>query len=164
MGDPQAVARFISDFLFADAAVPLADAVLSFVEAQVARGFAPPEVERAWTSEAGEPLARASDRRDSRMPLVRTALSLSSALRRARRARGALDGSRTLWIDDDPDLSAVGERMLESCGAVIFYVGILKPGADRPAGSFGITNDPGELLHLVLKSVRVVQVNPKVVE
>jgi hypothetical protein len=33
---------------------------------------------------------------------------------------------------------------------VIFYVGRLDPGAERPAGSFGITNRPEELLHLVL--------------
>jgi CheY-like chemotaxis protein len=33
---------------------------------------------------------------------------------------------------------------------VIFYVNRLPPGTDRPAGSLGITDDPGELLHLTL--------------
>jgi CheY-like chemotaxis protein len=33
---------------------------------------------------------------------------------------------------------------------VVFYVGSVDRAAGTPAGAFGITNDPGELLHLIL--------------
>jgi len=142
------------------------------------------------------------------LAFARTVLSRTPALRRARRMRGVIEGSRILWIDDRPELTLLERRTLEELGAgvvtaqgtagalellsgtrraprghlfdliisdiarphapragvealpllratapdtpVVFYVGSLDPGADRPLGSFGITNDPGELLHLVL--------------
>jgi CheY-like chemotaxis protein len=122
--------------------------------------------------------------------------------------QGVLKGSRVLWIDDQPSLTAAEQRTLESLGVevtraidtiralelvgpvragrrgapfdailsdiarpdsrtagvdalpllrqlapetpVIFYVGRSEPRAYAPAGAFGITSDPEELLHLLL--------------
>jgi CheY-like chemotaxis protein len=143
--------------------------------------------------------------------LARAFVTRSTALRRARRMRSVLEGSRILWIDDRPALTAPEVSVFRSLGAsvtqvpdtasalarlgrggepraaggpppfdiilsdiarpdspsagvddlpalreaapttpVIFFVAKLEPGLDRPFGSAGITNDPVELLHLVL--------------
>jgi AcrR family transcriptional regulator/CheY-like chemotaxis protein len=142
------------------------------------------------------------------LELVRSVIQRSPALRRARRMRSSLEGSRILWIDDRPDLTLPEGEVLEELGAdvvraadtsraverlqegapggpnprfdliisdiarpgsskagtqelpllravapavpVIFYVGRVDEGSERPEGSFGITHDPEELLHLVL--------------
>jgi len=142
------------------------------------------------------------------LELVRSVIQRSPALRRARRMRSSLTGSRILWIDDRPDLTLAEGEVLEELGAevvratdtfraverlqrgapggpsprfdliisdiarpgssragtqelpllravapavpVIFYVGRVDEGSERPEGSFGITHDPEELLHLVL--------------
>jgi AcrR family transcriptional regulator len=53
--------------------------------------------------------------------------------------------SRTAGTDELPLLKRAAPTT-----PVIFYVDVLDPRTSRPAGSSGITDDPGELLHLIL--------------
>jgi CheY-like chemotaxis protein len=56
--------------------------------------------------------------------------------------------SRTAGIDALPLL-----RQLAPNTPVIFYVGTSDPNRDPPAGAFGLTTDPSELLHLVIDAL-----------
>ncbi len=227
IGSTEQVAALVTPLLLDEAALPVAAAAEALARARVARGF-PAEEDRpeGWAAlvQHPDPAALAAARRrmgdrippevweivgrpprapSTELPLARALVTRSTALRRARRMRKVLEGSRILWIDDRPELTAPEVALFRSLGAsviqvqdtgaaldrlrgrgapfdvilsdvarphspsagvdalpalkeaapdtpVLFFVAEVDPDRDRPRGSAGITNDPSELLHLVL--------------
>lgn len=227
IGSAEGVAELVTPLLLDEAALPVAGAAEALAHARMARGF-PAEDDRReqWATlvEHPDPLALDLARRrmgdrippavwdilgrppsppPPELPLARALVSRSAALRRARRMRKVLEGSRILWVDDRPGFNAPEVVLFRSLGAsvvqvldttealdrirvqeepfdvvlsdiarpgspsagmdglpalreaapdtpVVFFVAKLDPDRDRPPGSAGITNDPSELLHLVL--------------
>lgn len=94
--------------------------------------------EEQMLTRVGAHIARAVDLDDA-LPLAETGpfdLILSDIAR---------SGSDRAGIEDLPVLEKAFPGV-----PVVFYVGQVEAGEPPPAGSFGITNDPEELLHLVL--------------
>jgi hypothetical protein len=157
---------------------PMAAAEEAFSVAQIERGREPRDshtssairrAKQARASFQGSHILWIADDLGRAAAEQRTLESLGAKLSRARDTLGALGELHGMQSASSPRsfdviVSDVARHDSGTGGAdelpllkraapttpVIFYVARLEPDTRRPAGSLGITDDPGELLHLVL--------------
>src|SRR5690606_32938772 len=128
-------------FLLEDAAQSIEQAALSFREAQMVRASkfgTPAPAFLAERRRGGSGIVR-----DSGGPspeLYRDMLAEAPALRRARRMRPSIAGSRMLWIDDTPERAEPERRMLELLGGEVV-------GAKNTEGALALLTDPERVAH-----------------
>jgi CheY-like chemotaxis protein len=154
-----------------------AAAAQAFAQAQFSRGHDPRTLDTSGLRRArharrvleGSRVLWIDDRPERLAAEQRTLEALGASVARARDTLEVLERLHELQAGATPGsfdviLSDIARHDSASAGTdelpllkraapgtpVIFYVNRLTAGAERPAGSVGITDDPGELLHLIL--------------
>lgn len=110
----------------------LARAAVAFAQAEAARDV------------VSEPVRRLQEARPvaddpTKFSIAGDLFGSSGLLRRLRRNRDVFDGARILWIDDQPDLSALEEEVMERLGADV----VRASSADEAVGLRGEVDGPG---------------------
>jgi len=132
-------------------------------EARMLRGFGAIITFAASTNEAVEALRDARDQKQS-FDLILSDISRdyrwpAEAVPRSPLPAAAEAADVPALVEFEPSHPIAGLSMLEELAAlepslpVIFYIGKMDPGRDRPARAFGLTDRPDQLLQLTLDAL-----------